>query len=44
MADEVAKKAAEMTGIRAYSERFTFLAHIRCTVTEKNWKVAKCWF
>lgn len=43
-ANEAAKKAAETRGIQRCPERFTSLAHIGRTVTERKWKEAEHWF
>lgn len=43
-ADEAAKAAAEAVGVRRCPERFTSLAHIGRTVTERKWKKAQHWF
>lgn len=43
-ADEVVKEAAERTDVRKYPERFTRLAHMGGTITERKWKEAKHWF
>lgn len=42
--DETAKKVAETNGTRGFPERFTYLSHMECTVTEQKWKEAKHWF
>lgn len=38
--DRAAKKATDRAGTRRWLERFASLAHVGCTISDRNWKEA----